>query len=40
MPAKKISHYIYRDAKTGRIVTEEYAKKNPSTTVREAVYEK
>jgi hypothetical protein len=39
MSAKKISHYIYRDAKTGRLVTEDYAKKNPGTTVKEAVYE-
>jgi hypothetical protein len=37
--SKKIVRYIYRDTKTGRLVTEEYAKKNPSTTVREAVYE-
>tara|TARA_R110000868_G_scaffold409700_1_gene695706 strand:- start:71 stop:193 length:123 start_codon:yes stop_codon:yes gene_type:complete len=40
MAKKRISHYIYRDAKTGRIVTEAYAKKNPNTTVKEAVYEK
>ena len=35
---KKFSHYIYRDAVTGKLVTEEYYKKNPKTTVREAVY--
>ena len=29
--------YIYRCAKTGRIVTEAYAKAHPSTTVRERV---
>lgn len=29
--------YIYRDAKTGKIVTEEYARRHPSTTVRERV---
>lgn len=29
--------YIYRDAVTGRIVSEEYAKRNPRTTVRERV---
>lgn len=27
--------YIYRSAKTGRIVTEKWAKKHPATTVRE-----
>jgi len=26
---------IYRDAKTGKIVSKEYAEKHPSTTVRE-----
>jgi len=26
---------IYRDSRTGRIVTEAYAKKHPSTTTRE-----
>ena len=36
---RKVLRYIYRDAKTGRLVSEEYAKKNPSTTVRETVYE-
>jgi len=36
-PAPKKKKYIYRDAKSGRLVTEEYAKKNPSTTVREEV---
>lgn len=30
---KKIEHY--RDAKTGEYVTPEYAKKHPSTTVKE-----
>jgi len=30
-------HYIYRDAKTGRLVTEAYALAHPSTTVRERV---
>lgn len=29
--------YIYRDAITGRLVTEEYALAHPSTTVRERV---
>ena len=29
--------YVYRSAKTGRIVTEAYALKNPDTTVREKV---
>ncbi len=29
--------YKYRSAKTGHYVTEEYAKANPDTTVREAV---
>lgn len=29
--------YIYRSAKTGKIVTEGYALKNPDTTVREKV---
>jgi hypothetical protein len=32
-------HYIYRDAKTGRMVTKEYAAKHPATTVRERVYD-
>jgi hypothetical protein len=31
-------YYIYRDAITGHIVTEEYARRNPRTTVRETVY--
>lgn len=31
--AKK--RYRYRDAKTGRFVTEDYAKRHPGTTVRE-----
>jgi hypothetical protein len=30
-------HYIYRDAKTGKLVTKEYAAKHPATTVRERV---
>lgn len=29
--------YIYRDAITGRLVSEEYARKHPTTTVRERV---
>jgi hypothetical protein len=37
MSKAKKPHYIYRDAKTGRIVTEAYAKKHPDTTVRERV---
>jgi phosphosulfolactate synthase (CoM biosynthesis protein A) len=35
--AKEKKRYIYRSAKTGKIVTEEYAKKNPDTTTRETV---
>lgn len=31
--------YNYRDAETGEFVTEEYAKENPKTTVRELVNE-
>lgn len=34
---KTIVGYIYRSAITGRIVSEEYAKNNPHTTVKEAV---
>lgn len=30
-------NHLYRDAETGRIVTQEYAEANPSTTVREVV---
>ena len=30
-------HYIYRDAVTGRLVTQAYAATNPRTTVREWV---
>lgn len=30
-------YYVYRNAITGQIVTEEYAKAHPSTTVRERV---
>lgn len=29
--------YIYRDAKTGRLVTKGYAERNPDTTVRERI---
>lgn len=29
--------YIYRDAKTGQLVTKEYAAAHPGTTVRETV---
>lgn len=36
---KRTWHYIYRDAKTGRLVTKEYAEKHPATTVRERVYD-
>jgi hypothetical protein len=32
-----MTQYIYRSAKTGRIVTEKWAKKHPATTVREKV---
>lgn len=31
--------YIYRSAKTGKIVTEKYAKANPDTVIREKVKE-
>jgi hypothetical protein len=34
---KKTWHYIYRDAKTGKLVTKEYAEKHPATTVKERV---
>lgn len=30
-----VSTVIYRDAETGRIVTKEYAQRNPSTTTKE-----
>lgn len=30
-----MAQYIYLSAKTGRIVTEKWAKKHPATTVRE-----
>lgn len=30
-------HYIYRDAKTGKLVTQAYAEAHPGTTVREWV---
>lgn len=33
--AKK--RYIFRDARTGRLVSEEYASAHPGTTVREEV---
>lgn len=29
--------YIYRDAKTGQLVTKEYAEKHPATTTKEKV---
>lgn len=35
--AKPKVKVIYRDAITGRIVTKEYAEKNPKTTVKETV---
>lgn len=34
---KKKYRYIYRDAKTWRLVSEAYALANPSTTVRERI---
>jgi hypothetical protein len=34
---KKKKRYIYRSAKTGKVVTEKYAKRNPDMTVREEV---
>ncbi len=37
MAQKKETRTIYRDASTGRIVTKEYAEKNPKTTVKETV---
>lgn len=37
MAAKIKTRIIYRDAETGRIVTEEYARNNPKTTVRETI---
>jgi hypothetical protein len=36
-PEAKPGHYIWRSAKTGRIVQEAYAKRNPDTTIREWV---
>jgi hypothetical protein len=35
MPPKPNSVVIYRNAKNGQLVTEEYAKKHPATTERE-----
>ena len=35
--SKKTKYYVYRDAETGHFVTEEYAKENPKTTVKESV---
>jgi hypothetical protein len=32
-----MAKYIYRSAKTGKIVTEKFALKNPDTTVRETI---
>lgn len=37
MEKKKCYKYIYRDAVSGRLVTEAYALMNPRTTVRERV---
>jgi len=37
MAQKSTIKKVYRDAKTGRFVTEEYAKKNPNTTVSETI---
>lgn len=37
MSNSKRYRYIYRDAKTGRIVSEAYALANPGTTIREKV---
>lgn len=34
---KEVSTVIYRDAKTGKIVTEDYASHHPATTTREIV---
>lgn len=34
---KKKHRYIFRDSKTWKLVSEEYAKKHPSTTTRERV---
>lgn len=33
----KKERVVYRDAKTGRFVTEDYAKRNAETTVKETV---
>lgn len=33
------TRYIYRSSITGRIVSEQFARENPSTTTREAVHE-
>ena len=35
--ASKSGGTFYRDAKTGRLVTAEYAKRNPNTTISERV---
>ena len=32
-----MKRYVYRDAKTGKFVTREYAEAHPDTTVREEV---
>lgn len=37
MKQKKKIKYRYRSAKTGRMVTERYAKRHPKTTVREKI---
>lgn len=35
--AKKKSHSGYRNAKTGKFVTERYAKQHPATTEKESI---
>lgn len=35
--SKKKTHTGYRDAKTGRFITEEKAKRNPDTTIKERI---
>ena len=37
MAKSKDSHTGYRDAESGKMVTEDYAKKHPKTTVKESV---
>ena len=37
IPESAMSRYRYRSAITGRYVSEAFAKRNPSTTVREKV---